>query len=389
MTTFSIVGQSSPDTIPLHTYKFSQQIAVELAAGTMRIHSAAQYYSYIGEYSQALSVPNEVDLEWGFDTLTKEDRAYFKEFSAVDAVGAIVERSQSEQIIIINEAHHKPLHRIFTKKLLKGLYENGFRYFGLETLSNCDYIPPQFCDSLLNERGYPLNSPLSGTYVTEPQMSNLIREAHDLGFDIFPYEKFGKGRDSLQAEYIARILDEEPEAKILIHCGWYHLLEKENRGRKWMAQYFREKTGIDPLTIYQDILIERYCRPESPFFQMMEYETAKVFVNKQGDFYNGKKDFEFFDILVYHPRTTYIFNRPDWLVNMEGHQIYNVEDIQIEYPCLIKAFQQKDPSFAVPIDIIEKEYEADQTVLVLPKGAYRLEIVNMNGQKEIKNIIIE
>ncbi len=39
----------------------------------------------------------------------------------------IIKRSSKERIIIINEAHHQPLHRVFTESLLEGLYQNGFR----------------------------------------------------------------------------------------------------------------------------------------------------------------------------------------------------------------------------------------------------------------------
>jgi hypothetical protein len=67
-------------------------------------------------------------------------------------------------------------------------------------------VPSEICDSLLNERGYPLNSPLSGTYVTEPQMSNLIREAIDIGFKLFPYYRFGEGRKEYEFDNTVLVL---------------------------------------------------------------------------------------------------------------------------------------------------------------------------------------
>ncbi|MCP3930015.1 MAG: TlpA family protein disulfide reductase [Bacteroidetes bacterium] len=383
-----VSDQKIKDSIPLHEYKFSREIEEKLAKGEIKLLRAAQFYSYIGEYQKALSVPCEKQLEWGFDTLTKEDKKYFKEFSPFNAVDAIVKRASHEKIVIINEAHHKPLHRVFTKKILKGLYEQGYRYFGLEALSNCSYVPPQFCDSLLNTRGYPLNSPLSGTYVREPQMSNLIREAHEMGFELFAYEKFGQDREFHQAKYIAEITEKNPEAKFLILCGWYHLLESEY-SIKWMATHLREMTGINPFTIYQDILIERYCTQESPFMEMMDYDEPKVFINEKGDFYNGSPTNKMFDALVYHPRTKYINNRPDWLANLEGHQFYKIDDIQIEYPCLIKAYKKKESNHSVPIDIIEKDYKQDPTALILPTGVYRIEIENRKGEKEIRGIEVE
>ena len=244
----SVSGQSIYDTIPLYEDKFSYQINAEYASEGARIHRIAQDFSYIGQDAEALQVPNEIELEWGFDTLTEADEAYFRQFEAVEAVNYIVERSTREQIIILNEAHHKPRHRVFARRLLQGLYDNGYRYFGLETLGNDFRDSTQFMlDSLMQQRGYPLYSPISGTYTREPQMANLIREAIRIGFTLFAYERDRQGdRELIQAQNIKRkILDKDPEAKIFLYCGWYHLLEAENRGKKWMAQYLKELSGID------------------------------------------------------------------------------------------------------------------------------------------------
>lgn len=360
------------------------EIAEGLAQGKMKISKAAQYYSYIGEYQAAASVPHEVKLAWGFDSLRDIDREYFKQFRPKLAADAIIQQAGKEQVVIVNEAHHKPAHRIFTRSLLKGLYAQGFRYFGLETLSNCAYIPKEYCDDQLNQRGYSYNSPISGTYVTEPQMGNLIRDAIELGFTIFAYEKFGKDREQQQAHYIAKVLEKDPAAKILIQCGWYHLLEAPDKGKTWMATHLRQLTGIDPFTIYQDILVERPYGQESPFYSMMNFDQPMVFVNEAGKFYNGFKDFDLFDALVYHPRTIYRRNRPQWLVEYGENVFYNVPRhlITVSYPCLIKAFRREEPNSAVPVDIIQREYSGDPTFLVLPPGEYRLIISNSSGEQQ-------
>ena len=383
------LAQPALDSIPIYSYTFSKEIYQELSSGKMRISKAAQYFSYIGQYQKALSIPNEVPLEWGFDTLTQDDIDYYQSFDPFNATEAILARADKERIILVNEAHHKPLHRVFTRTLLKGLYDKGYRYFGLEAVSNPDAVPPQYRDTLFEQRGYPLNSPISGSYITEPQMSNLIREAHSLGFKIFGYDKFSKTREIDQATYIAQVLERDPDAKILIHCGWHHLLEQQNRGKVWMAKYLKELTGIDPFTVYMDLLIERNCTPESPLFQMMDFEEPTLFRNSAGEVYKGKRDLNLFDALIYFPRTKYILNRPDWLVKSNGNKVYQVEGITIEFPCMVKAYKTDEPNKAVPIDIIELEFENDRTVLVLPKGPYRLEISNLVGENQSKNISIE
>lgn len=190
-------SQSQKVDIPMHTYKFSSEISSGLSTGEMRTAKAAQYYSYIGQYQHALSIPNEVEMKWGFETFDMQDREYLDLFSPQPAVNAIVEQAKNERVIILNEAHHKPQHRVFVSRLLQKLYDQGYRHFGLEAIANCAWVPKEYCDSLMNERGFPYNSPLSGTYVTEPQMSNLISKAIEIGFNVFPFRCLSRVRHSV------------------------------------------------------------------------------------------------------------------------------------------------------------------------------------------------
>jgi hypothetical protein len=375
------------DSIPLYEYKFSRQIRVELAGGDFYVSRMAEQFSYIGKYDEALKIPNDPELEWGFDTLTEAQQAYFERFQPVDAIDFLIERASDEQIIILNEAHHKPQHRIFTRRLLKGLYDQGFRYFGLEALNNNPFdTTALLLDTALQERGYPLNSAVSGTYTREPQMANLIREAIEIGFSIFAYERSRRGdRELIQASNIYnKILRKDPQAKILIHCGWYHLLETENKGRRWMADHLKEITGIDPFTVYQDILTERYCTKESPYYQMVSETKPVVFVNEEGAVFNGPEGFDKFDVLLYHPRTHYIYNRPHWLLTIEENRIYRLDHsaLEVGYPCLVPAYDVEEGDKAVPIDVIELEHREDNTALILPAGDYRLKILDYDGKEQ-------
>lgn len=173
----SLGAQSLYDSIPLHDYPFSREIRSELATGGQYLSRIAEQFSYIARYDEALRVPNDPDWEWGFDTMSADQRAYFERFRPVDAVDYLLEKAAGEQILILNEAHHKPQHRIFTRRLLRGLHEQGYRYFGLEALSNNPFdTTGLLLDTALQRRGYPLNSPITGTYVREPQMGLLIRD---------------------------------------------------------------------------------------------------------------------------------------------------------------------------------------------------------------------
>src|SRR6478609_957653 len=53
-----------------------------------------------------------------------------------DARTYILSKAKKNRVVMINEAHDKPLHRAFTISLLEDLYRAGFRYLAMEMLRN-------------------------------------------------------------------------------------------------------------------------------------------------------------------------------------------------------------------------------------------------------------
>lgn len=383
-----LFSQEIPKGFPRQEFKFSDQIKKELTQEELRSARASWYYSYIGQYQKAMDTYPDVDTRHGFDQLSKEDSLYFTTFKAVNAFDYILERARDEQIIIINEAHHKPIHRVFTRQLLFGLYEAGFNYFGLECLAS-NVINPEIewllMDSLLQERGYPFQSYFTGTYTTEPQMGHLIREGIKVGFQLFAYERYKKGdRERMQAEHIKRILDKDPHAKILVHCGWDHLLEDtiQTSGKlKWMAWHLKHLTGIDPFTINQDFLTEGKKGKEAKLFTLIDESESSVFINDQGEPFNGPTGWNKFDVLVYHPRSKYQRNRPDWLLSVEGHHLVEIDKnkIELDFPVIVKAYHPGERLEATPWDVVELADALDNSALVLPQGRFILKLINPEG----------
>ena len=294
---FSQLNLMSQEYKPL-PYKFSSQIETDFKYVSQKTSA----YSMIGKYQKALNtycLEMEVRIDSGEKQgeLTSEELSYFQSFRPKNAVDYIVERSQGEKVILINEAHNDPRHRVFTKSLLEGLYENGYRYLGLESLG------PSFEDSLalggdtrLNDRGYPLNSYYTGIYTREPQFANLIRDAIQMGFTVFGYENtpFQQvERDSAQALNVMKVLDKDPEAKVLLYGGYAHIVESfsEDRGSnygktKWLGGILQELSGINPLTINQEILTERFLQANSPYFSLIKSEVPAVLLNTQDQPFN-------------------------------------------------------------------------------------------------------
>lgn len=335
-------------------YKFSKEILDGLKEGDQaQLAKAAQDFSFIGDYKKALDYDGKTRQPFG--DIKQEDSIYFKKFHPVDAAELIVKRAEKEQIIIINEAHNVPYHRIFIASILKGLYEKGFRYYGAETLD--------FADSTINQRGSPLLN--SGYYVVEPQFGNLIREALNLGFTLFAYEartpeSFSnpKQREIEQAKNIQQILKKDPSAKILIHAGYDHIREDSLGGlwEKAMALRLRELTGINPFTINQEVLTERAIPSlENPFYKMLSVNVPSILTDDQGNIFSGPQGTNYYDVRLCHPRTRYMEGRPHWLLSENQKYVrLSEKDLTVGFPCLLQAYKEnEDPGTAVPVDVVE------------------------------------
>jgi len=88
-----------------------------------------------------------------------------------------------------------------------------------------------------------------------------------LGFTLVAYESSDpeKDREVGQAENLFnKTFAKDPTAKVLVLAGMDHILETPApNGKKWMAALFKERYGIDPLTIGQnDLKHLRHLAPE-------------------------------------------------------------------------------------------------------------------------------
>lgn len=385
------------DTIPLYELHFSQQIEADLKAGKIRATRAAWRYTYIGREKEAINA-NDYDVEdrWGFDSLSPEALLDLSRYQAFDAKGYILKQAAEHQILIMNESHILPGHRHFLKQMLPELKQLGFNYFGLEALNNCEPLWERYpeanipCDTSIYIRGYPYFSLISGTYTREARMANLIRKAYDLGMSLFAYEQFGDNRELDQAKNIKKILDRDPDARILILCGFGHLIEAYDEETKYsdgkiMAYHLKELTGIDPLTVNQYILSEAAPGREVPHYRFINAAGPSVLLDKEGKVYNGYPAHDKFDMLVFHPRSKYVFNRPVYLLNdpEKSHFFLPHEMISIKYPVIVKALDIEEDERAAPVDVIELRTAKDKIPLIVPPGEYRLELINPAGERQL------
>ncbi len=378
---------------------FSQEISVYMWSNDIQKNinesqRAAMEFSFIGEYEKTIK---EWDLgeDKKSEKLTLEQKNIFQKYKPQNARVYLSERAKTEQIIIINEAHHQPQHRLFTASLLSELYKRGFRYLCIEALA--------VDDSFINIRKFPIIN--SGGYTREPCYGRLLREALEIGFKLVAYEDTkNSGFDSLgnnlreveQANNIKTILDKDPNAKILVHCGFGHI--KEGPLKSWgkaMAGRLKEYTGINPLTIDQVTMTEHSDTTfEDVYYKEIKLNYSAVFLDSSGKLFNGSEENRQYDLRIYHPRTRYIYGRPTWIFENQRKN-YFIEKIDISFPYQVYAYRAEEKLSVynpyenpVPEDIIEIKNINDKKVLSLMIGNYLLVFKEKNGEEQKRKIEI-
>ncbi|WP_069660867.1 hypothetical protein [Arcticibacter eurypsychrophilus] len=364
-------------------YKFSKDIMTEIDKDTLsgKYQSGAAALSFSGHYMDILKIWDEVGvIEKGY---SKEDSLSFIKSKKENACEYVISKSKEAQITIINEAHHIPQHRTFTKSLLKGLYKNGYRYLGLETLS----------DTLVNSRKYPTTE--SGYYIVEPEFGSLVVEAIKVGFKLFAYEaskdKYGKYREIEQAENIARFIKKNPKGKVLIHCGYAHAYE--NAYKPWeraMAGRLKDMLKTDPLTIDQTMFLEKSDEANNHlFFRLNQSNDPVVLVSHDDRVYNGDTGSEQTDIVVIHPKANFIEGRPDWFIKNKHKHTIPSSKLGTHQTALVFAYRNNEfEDNGVPADIIEISEKSPSKNLYLQSGLYEI-VIKDEGYKIINRYNIK
>ncbi len=373
-------------------YRFSNDILVNIEEkqNSFALQIAATELSFIGNYNRALDVwnrqrPNQLSVPFN-----ETDSIYYMNSIAVSARDYIIERSVKEEIVILNELHHNPTHRVFASSILKALYNNGYRYLGLEALQ----------DSLINERGSAIQS--TGYYTSEPEFGNFIKEALDIGFVLFGYEAEDyphwsedkwKNREIGQAQNIFRFMQENTLGKYFIYCGAAHAFEGDNNGRgKSMAGILSELTGKDPFTIdqnkYADKGAYRYNNPISNLLST-DIRVPSVLINVDGDAFRSKSSSYETDIRVIQPANAYVRHSLDWMSGL-GRKEYRFPLSHItSFPVMIKVYRDGEYSKGgVPSAILEANSINDNSTLLLKPGKYEVLINNSSYEIIHKDILV-
>jgi hypothetical protein len=277
----------------------------------------SQYFAFAGDYLSAMQC-----LEKTYDTL--DDASRRKIYRTVAGLNNIVHADASRyirfvakahQVIMINEAYEKPVHRAFAISLLADLYRQGFRYLAMEMLNNFSY---HTLSHLNLSTGY---------YTAEPIAGEMVRQALALGYKLVSYEDTAANihnnnqRDSVQAQNIYSIIQQDSTAKILVYAEYAHISKKATAdGYVPMGLAFKQISGIDPLTIDQtDMTEESNFAYGDVFYQayLQKYPIKTPSVAMIGNDPVIVTNNDLYDIAIIHPPAIYQDGRPTWLT-LEG-----------------------------------------------------------------------
>jgi hypothetical protein len=218
-------------------------------------------------------------------------------------------------------------------------------------------------------------------------MAELVRSAIKNGYTLFGYESDqsipDKDRDEIQADNVIRFLRAHDADKVILLCGWHHVIESGDIKRRdafWMTKYLKDKLGLDPLTIYQDNFTEKVVYNTHPFLDTESINTPLVFTRDD----TIVRLSQHVDIEVIHPQTKYFHGRPHWLFQDTSYKEYALDKqwVDIEYPLFFMAFNPGEEMDGTPVDIIEIKEKFDQRSLILKQGNYIIRIDNKVKRRE-------
>jgi len=329
----------------------------------------------IAEMLEDWGPPEHTHINFTSQTATKECPVEMGDVIYIDPIPKLVELARDYNVVMINEAHYKPIHRAFIGELAKALTALDFNYFGAEAFS-----PRAFSDDNRNlslaARGYPVVQ--DGTsYVSEPIFGQMIETVLETDYRLFAYDvsvPLPKGAQSSQAhrdtEQAKNILDElggDTDKKILIHAGYHHIREEPTvyTETKWMAQYFTEMSGLDPLTINQTDCYSQGAYDAGLFGYAMAVETDGNPITSKG-----------YDAILIPPKEEQFKGRPVWLREIGRRFVEVPAELRFDDQYTrVTARNVGKVETAVVEDTIYRPPHSDKPLSLRP-GTYLLEVTD-------------
>ncbi len=286
---------------------------------------------------------------------------------------AVLDAARDAQIVIINEAHNQPLHRYYIANLARDLAPQ-FDVYAAETFNYVRLIEPRAPGPL-------------GFYDREPVFYRSVETIEEVGYRLVAYEIRAAQRDpnaqtradriavreEAQADnLIAEVLATDPDARILVHVGYSHVLEAPDPQvdgeppLEWFALRLKQKTGIDPLTISQthcSLAVDETEGDLEPSAAARHFALALA--DPSSVISAGAVDFA-----LARPPMQFEQGRPAWRF-VTGDFEVSVPDVfqSADRPVVLEARLPNQPLSAMPVDRLLL-YPGDAHPLLLPRGQW-------------------
>lgn len=317
-----------------------------------------------------------------------------------DALETIARHAADHRVVILNEAHDISRCRAFAEEVAVRLRKDGFELFAAETFSLGQAVE-------LNS-GQPVTT-RTGWYVADPVFAELVRVAREAGYRFAEYEQNPAqaapsnaemklriaAREEAQASNLIGVLNADPKARVLIYCGYSHLMETPDRsGNSWMAARLKAKTGIDPLTIDQSTTAPPVVRAqEAPELSAaLDRITGRrpIVLRNAGGTYLTPRGYEGrADMTVIHPRIAAVDGRPGWLARAPGRRraAFRLPSATTEYS-LIQAAPISEAANVVPADHYPVEAGVRDAVFFLRPGDYQVRVETAKGREVVGRLSV-
>lgn len=306
---------------------------------------------------------------------------------AEDAIRAIVAAARDKRVVLLNEAHHVPMHRAFAQRLAAELRRIGFTHLAAETFN--DGAPGDARPLMPN--GQTVAG--TGTYTKDAVFAGFVNAALADGWKLVAYEPDWEtlaDKDPLQEvrkreqgqarNLVERIFSKDKEARVFIYAGYAHVYKAQpGDGIVWMAEYLERATKLELLSIDQTSF---YAHPDRAAEAPLYAELSDRFRHQRTPFILRAADGSRpvlnglagrVDMQVIYPRYALQDGRAEWLRTLAGRSARPIPAALLpkEGRRIVKAFRADAVPDAVPLDVILVEAGRPAPNLMLPDGEFR------------------
>lgn len=308
-------------------------------------------YSFLGKYDKAINCflhRDSIFNRLADTTISMDIKKVGVSINTLDSL------YKTNNVVLINEAHHVSKHRAFLYNQLHILKSLNYKYLAIEALNSGLWE-----DSLLLQRAYPIYTK-TGIYINDPIFANIIRRAIKLGFKLIPYESYEKNREQKQAINIAKQYDKS-KGKLIVYAGYAHICKSEND--KLMAYYLQNILQEKILSISQNL-------PKSYLYK--NFQSDKYYLIRNND--------DCFDYYLFSSYSETGSNIPKWydlLGNYSYEKLSKFYSKNIKLPALIQLLYPNEEN-AIPVYqyLIEKSENYKIDLPLIKKTKYKLVIQN-------------